>query len=299
VPAPRAALSALGLTLVLWASAFVAIRHLGESFSPVAISVIRQTVAALALGSVVAIRGFTWPGRRDWPALITIGVLWFAIYHVALNEAERRVDAGTASMLLQVSPILLTILAAIFLKEPTSQALFVGLLIAFVGVSLIAYATSETGGGDVIGVLLCLVSAAAYSFSVILQKPMLVRVNALNLTFIASVIGAVVVLPFAAAVPGEIADGSVADLGWLVYLGLFPTALAFTTWAFALSHLPANLMGVSTYLVPPITVAIAWVLLGETPPGLAYLGGALCLIGVWLARRPRRPAPADPSRIAA
>jgi drug/metabolite transporter (DMT)-like permease len=286
VPIPRTALSALGVTLLLWASAFVAIRHLGESFSPVAISLIRQTVAALALGAVVSVRGFTWPQRRDWPTLITIGVLWFAVYHVALNEAERRVDAGTASMLLQVSPILLTILAAIFLKEPTSRALFVGLLIAFAGVSLIAYATSDTGGGDVIGVLLCLVSAAAYSVSVILQKPLLVRVNALNATFVASVIGAVVVLPFAAGVPGEIAEGSAADLGWLIYLGLFPTALAFTTWAFALSHLPANMMGVSTYLVPPITVAIAWVLLSETPPALAYVGGALCLVGVWLARRP-------------
>lgn len=286
MPAPRAALGALAVTLILWASAFVAIRHLGESFSPVAISLIRQTVAALALGAVVAVRGFTWPERRDWPALVTIGVLWFAVYHVALNEAERRVDAGTASMLLQVSPILLTILAAIFLKEPTSRALFAGLLIAFVGVSLIAYATSDTGSGDVIGVLLCLVSAAAYSVSVVIQKPMLARVNALNLTFIASVIGAFVVAPFAAGVPGEITDGSTADLGWLIYLGLFPTALAFTTWAFALSHLPANLMGVSTYLVPPITVAIAWVLLGETPPGLAYIGGALCLVGVWLARRP-------------
>ncbi len=47
-------------------------------------------------------------------------------------------------------------------------------------------------------------------------------------------------------------------------------------------------MGVSTYLVPPITVVIAWVTLAETPPPLVYVGGALCLAGVWLARRPTR-----------
>jgi drug/metabolite transporter (DMT)-like permease len=71
---------------------------------------------------------------------------------------------------------------------------------------------------------------------------------------------------------------------------VFPTAIAFTTYAYALTHMSASSLGVTTYLVPPITVLMAWLLLDETPPPLAYVGGALCLVGVALARRrPRAP----------
>lgn len=282
----RPALTALTTTLVLWASAFVAIRHLGVTLSPVTISLGRQVVAAVALGAVAFSRGFRMPSRRDWPSLIAVGVLWFAVYHVALNAAERRIDAGTAALLMQLSPILIAILAAARLGERVGRYFAVGLVVALTGVALISYASQEASNHDVWGVLLVLVSAASYSVSVILQKPLLRRVSALDATFVSTVVGAVVVLPFAAATPGELAAASLPDLGWLIYLGLLPTALAFTTWAYALSNLPAHLMGISTYLVPPITVVIAWVALSETPPALVYAGGALCLIGVWLARRP-------------
>lgn len=296
---PTRAYAAVAVTLVLWASAFVAIRHLGEDFHPGALSLGRQAVAAVVLAFVVFARGWTPPQRRDWPVLILIGVLWYAVYHVALNEAERRIDAGTASMLLQVSPIILTVLAIAFLGERATSGLVIGLLVAFAGVSVIGYATSDGGGGDVIGVALCLVSCFAYSISVVLQKPLLARIPALELTFVAAAVGAAVTLPFAPQLIDDAKAAPVASVWWLVYLGVFPTAIAFTTYVYALGHLSASTMGLSTYLVPPITLGIAWAFLGETPPALAYVGGVLCLAGVWWARRPTRspsapqPGPAE------
>ncbi|HSV41672.1 MAG TPA: DMT family transporter, partial [Nocardioidaceae bacterium] len=274
----RRAYAAIGITLVLWASAFVAIRHLGEDFSPGALSLGRQLVAAIALAFVVFARGMTAaPRRSDWPSLLAIGVLWFAVYHVALNEAEQRVDAGTASMLLQVSPILLTVLAIAFLGERATSGLVIGLLVSFAGVTLIGFSTSDGSNGDLVGVLLCLVSCLAYAVSVVLQKPLLRRLPALELTWIATVVGTLVTLPFLPQLVDEAQQAPVSSVYWLIYLGLFPTALAFTTYAFALTHLSASTLGLSTYLVPPITVLIAWVALGETPPPLAYVGGVLCL----------------------
>ena len=79
---------------------------------------------------------------------------------------------------------------------------------------------------------------------------------------------------------------------WVVYLGAFPTAIGFTTYAFALSRMSASQLGVTTYLVPVVTIALAWVLLAEAPAPLAYAGGALTLLGVALARRRPRAAPA-------
>ena len=73
---------------------------------------------------------------------------------------------------------------------------------------------------------------------------------------------------------------------------MFPTAIAFTTYAFALQHMSASNLGVTTYLVPPITIVMGLVFLDEVPPTMAYVGGALALVGVAVARRkPRRTQP--------
>ncbi len=74
-------------------------------------------------------------------------------------------------------------------------------------------------------------------------------------------------------------------MGWVVYLSVFPTAVAFTTWAYALSRTTAGRMGATTYLVPPLAVLMGWMVLGEVPPALALIGGALCLVGVAVTRR--------------
>ena len=286
-------LVAVAVTLVLWSSAFVAIRHLGGTFSPGALSLGRLLVGSLALGVVLLMRGWSPPRPRDWPSLVAIGVLWFGLYNVALNAGERRVDAGTAAMLIQLSPVLVAVLAAVFLKERATPALGVGLLVAFAGVALIATATSGHGDRDPVGVLLCLVSAAAYAVSLILQKPLVARISAVEVTWIACTVGAVACLPFAGSLLRDTAAASRSDIAWVVYLGAFPTAIAFSTYAFALTHMSAGNLSVTTYLVPPITVLLSWVFLAEAPPAMAYVGGALCLIGVGLARRrPRARAAA-------
>ena len=281
-------LVAVAVTLVLWASAFVAIRHLGHTFSPGALSLGRLLVGSVALGLVLLVspgRRPRLPAGRDWPGLVAIGLLWFGLYNVALNAGERRVDAGTAAMLIQLSPVLVAVLAAVFLRERATPALFVGLVVAFAGVVVIALSTSPGGHRDTLGVLLCLVSAAAYAVALVLQKPLVGRLSALQVTWAACTVGAVACLPFAGQLVHDAAAASTADLLWVAYLGLFPTAIAFTTYAYALTHMSASSLGVTTYLVPPITVVMAWLLLDETPPALAYVGGALALAGVSLARR--------------
>ena len=290
--APVLPLTAVAVTLVLWSSAFVAIRHLGGSFSPGSLSLGRLLVGSVALGVVLALRGGVRPTRADWPGLVVIGLLWFGVYNLALNAGERRVDAGTAAMLIQISPVLVAVLAAIFLKERATVALGVGLLVAFAGVMLISVSTAEHGDRDPVGVVLCLVSAAAYAVSLILQKPLVSRLPAVEVTWIACTIGAVACLPFSGSLVHDVAAASASDVAWVVYLGVFPTAIAFSTYAFALSSMTAGSLSVTTYLVPPITVLLSWLLLSEVPPAVAYAGGVLCLVGVAVARRRPRSPPA-------
>ena len=113
---------------------------------------------------------------------------------------------------------------------------------------------------------------------------------AVHVTWLACTVGAVACLPFAGQLAGEVADAPASSIWWLVYLGIFPTAIAFTTYAYALKHMSAGNLGVTTYLVPPITIVLGLVFLSEAPPTMAYAGGALALVGVALARRkPRNP----------
>ncbi len=284
------------MTVVLWASAFVAIRHVGPEISPGPLTLGRLLVGSLVLGTVVLVRGPSWPASRDWRLLLVCGLLWFGVYNIALNAAEQRVDAGTTAMLVNVGPLILAILAGVLLGEGFPRRLVVGSLIAFAGVVVIGAATSGRSAGTA-GVLLCLVAAVGYAVGVVAQKPLLGRLPALEVTWLACSVGVVACLPFAPQLLSEASDARVSTLGWIVYLGAFPTAIAFTTWAFALSRTTAGRMGATTYLVPPITILLAWFLLDESPVPLAFAGGALCLLGVAVARgtrarRDRTGAPA-------
>jgi drug/metabolite transporter (DMT)-like permease len=273
------------VTVAAWASAFIGIRAAGEDISPGALSLGRLLIGSLALGAIVAVRREPLPARRDLPAIAICGLLWFGIYNVALNEAERRIDAGTAAMLVNVGPILIALLAGTLLHEGFPRSLLAGSAVAFAGALLIGLATSDGGLAAGGGAALCLVAALGYAGGVVSQKPVLARVSALQVTFLACAVGAMACLPFTPTMVDEVGSADGAAVRWMVYLGLVPTALAFTTWAYALSHTTAGRMGATTYLVPPLAILMGWLILSETPPALALTGGALCLGGVVLARR--------------
>ena len=283
----RLAIAAALITVTLWASAFVAIRDAGETISPGPLSLGRLLVAALALALIVGARRDPLPPRSDLPRLIFCGLLWFGAYNVILNAAEQRVDAGTAAMLVNVGPVLIALLAGFFLREGFPRALIAGCAIAFAGAVIIGLATSERGVDAGWGALLCLAAAAAYAGGVVAQKPLLEHTSALQITFLACLIGAVACLPFAPQMVTELSDAPDSAVLWTVYLGVFPTAIGFTTWAYALKRTSAGKMGATTYLVPPLTILMGWALLSETPPAIALLGGALCLAGVAVTRRAR------------
>ncbi|MFG1624117.1 DMT family transporter [Kribbella sp. NPDC049227] len=283
------AAGAAAVTVVLWASAFVAIRHVGQEISAGALSLGRLLVGSVLLGVFVFTRPRRWPAKGDWKLLLVCGLLWFGLYNLALNEAERRLDAGTTAMLVNIGPLLVALLAGVLLHEGFPRQLVIGSVAAFGGVVLIGL-SSSSGSAETRGVLLCLVAAAAYAIAVVSQKPLLSRLPALEVTWLSCVIGAIACLPFAPTLVRETADARPSTIWWIVFLGAFPTAIAFTTWAYALARTTAGRMGATTYLVPPLTIFLGWLLLDESPAPLAYLGGVLCLIGVAISRYRRRVA---------
>ena len=289
VPAAHVALLAALTTVVLWASAFVGIRAASVDIGAGPLALGRLVVGSLALGIVVSSRGLVRPSRRDGALIVASGLLWFAVYNVALNEAERNVDAGTASMLTNIGPILIAVFAGLFLGEGFPPRLLAGMCVAFLGAIVIAIASASApvpGGDATLGIALCLAAAVAYAGGVTLQKPALRAVPAAQVTWMACVTGAIACLPFLPRLVSDVTAAQPVSVAWMVYLGLFPTAIGFTTWAFALGRTTAGRLGSMTYLIPPIVIVMSMLLLGEVPPPLAIAGGVLCIAGVVVARSP-------------
>ena len=280
-----AALAAGLVTVTLWGSAFVGIRAAGATLSPGSIALGRLLVSSAILTAVALARRERLPERRDMVSIAVFGVLWLGVYSVTLNAAERLVDAGTAALLVNTGPIIVALLAGIFLREGFPPGLFAGLAVAFAGCVVIGFATSQAGSQSVIGIALCIVAAVAYSVAIVVQKPVLGRVPSFQVTWLGCAAATIVCLPFAPTLASEAARAGATAVGWTIYLGIFPTAVGFATWSFALGRTSAGRMASITYLAPVVAIVLSWALLREVPPWLSLVGGALCLAGVYLARR--------------
>ncbi|MET9327291.1 EamA family transporter [Tsukamurella sp. NPDC003166] len=301
-------LPALALVAVMfaWASAFVVIRAIGPHVSPIAMAEGRLLVGATALGVVWAMKAlyngeFRLPRGRTLALTVGYGALWFALYTVLVNAAERHLDAGTTALLVNIAPIIVAVLAGSFLHEGFPPLLVVGISISFAGAAVIAF----TGDGrrDGAGVALAAAAALLYGISVVAQKLVLRTVDPLTATALGAGVGALVLLPWAPRLFRELAAAPTSSTVGVLYLGIVPTALAFLLWAYALAHTPAGVTASSSYAVPGLSILLSWTFLAETPTAWGLFGGALCLAGVAISRitpRRRRTAPpATPARPAA
>jgi drug/metabolite transporter (DMT)-like permease len=278
------ALAAAAVTVVLWASAFVSIRSSAEHFGPGALALGRLLVGALVLGALLLARREGLPPHEAWPGIAGSGILWFGAYMVALNWGEHEVDAGTASMVVNVGPILIALLSGWLLKEGFPPRLLAGMAVSFAGAVVVGLSLSGGGASSLPGVALCLVAAVTYAVGVVLQKPALKHASPLQVTTFGCLAGAAACLPFAGQLVTQAAAAPLTATLQIIYLGVFPTALAFSTWAYALSRTTAGKMGATTYAVPVLAVAMSWAFLDAVPGWLTLLGGLLCLAGVAVSR---------------
>ena len=183
------------------------------------------------------------------------------------------------------------LLSGLLLGEGFPRRLVIGCAIALAGTGTIGVATSTHGLQAGLGPMLCITGAAAYAGGVTAEKPLLARSSALTITWLACTIGAIVCLPFAPQLFHELTRADRATVAWAIFLGLFPTAMGFSFWAYALARTSAGRLGATTYLVPPMAIVMGWLFLREGPPWLALAGGVLCLAGVAVSRGARRPDP--------
>jgi drug/metabolite transporter (DMT)-like permease len=269
---------ALTTTILLWGAGFAAIRTALTSFQPVELAAMRYLIASAALAAYgLAVRP-RLPRPGDLLKLAVGGILGIAVYSICLNLGERSINSGTASFLMNTTPIFTAGFGLLFLGERPRVWGWIGMAISVAGIGLLAFSGSTVRLN--VGALYVLLAALSTSILFILQRPMMARYGPITVTSWVIWTGTVPLLPFMHSGLTAVTHASRGSLAALFFLGVGPAALAYVTWAYSMSRLPAAQAASFLYLVPPVATLVGFVWLGEIPTPVALIGGTLALGGV-------------------
>lgn len=272
---------AIAVALLLWAAAFAGIRAGLESYDPGQVALLRFGTASAALAAYALLTRMRPPDRRDLAVIFLAGFLGITVYHVSLNYGEQTVQAGAAALLISTSPVFTAMFSTRFLGERLTSWGWIGITIAFAGAVVIAFAQ---GGGMSFNAnaLLILIAAVSTSLYFIVSKPPLRRYSALEFTTYAIWAGTIPMLVFLPGLVEQFPDALPSSTAAVVFMGLFPGAISYVLWSYALSKMPASVLSTFLYFQPVNAAIIAWIWLGEIPTALTVAGGAVSLLGVAL-----------------
>ena len=287
---PAAAFLALLGVALLWGSAFPLIKVGLEGLSVPHLTVTRHLVASAAfVPLLLVLRARTRPAVRDVPRFLLLGFVGMFVYHTALNAGELRVSAGATSLIIAAAPVITAVLAHRFLNDRLSAVGWAGSLLGFSGVTLIVLGD---GSGVRIDPFAGFVLLAAFATSVyfVLQQGMFARYKAVEVTAFVTWGGTVPMVAFLPGLPAAWVEAPLGPLAAAVYIGLFPSAVAYTLFAVAQVRAPVTQVTTMLYAIPIVSLALSWWWLGEVPSVLTVVGGAVVIAGIVVVRRSRRSA---------
>ena len=267
---------AVAVTLIFWASAFAGIKVGLREYSPGHLVLLRFLTASAVLFIYAVLTKMPLPEKKDIIKILVLGFIGITIYHIALTYGELRVTAGSAGLIIASAPIFTAILAIFFLKEHMKIWGWLGVFLSF----LVYLVVMEKGEDVSLTPAFYSMSAISTSIFFVFQKPLLKKYSPLAFTSYAIWSGTLFQLVFLPGLFQSIREASLESTIAIVYMGIFPAALAYVTWAYVLSHISASVAGSYMYISPVLVILIAWVWVNEIPTVLSMVGGFLALMGV-------------------
>jgi len=268
------------ITILLWGSAFPAIRYTLRAYSPEALMLFRFLLASATLIIIGVIKGIRLPKKKDLPLFALGGFVGVFLYMLFSKNGAVHLEAGLGSFIVSSSPVFVLVLSTIFLREKVRWVCWVGIIVSFCGLVVIMFSRAMGFALD-LGVLLFLLAALTTSWHSIIQRKITRSYTAIEATTYTMIFATLFMFIYFPALIREL-PGSGLRVNLLVaYLGVFPAAIAYLSWGWAISKAEKTAyVTVFMYLTPVVASVIAYFWLGETFTLLALLGGVVIIAGM-------------------
>ncbi len=253
-----------------------------RSFTPSVLSFARTLAASIGFLIYAIVTKMKLPSKRDIPELILSALVTFTIYNIAISSAQQTLPAGLVSVFSKSVPMVVTVLALIFLKEKIPALSWVGMIVAFGGVLWIVsgngFGTFNPGMGYVWAITMVL----AASFSTIVQKRLLTRLDPGQIMAFSTWISLLTLCGNIPQFMKELPSASFESILAVTVLGLTSGVVAFILWGIVLNRIPAGEAETFLYTSSPGAIIVAWIVLGEKPGINVWIGLIIIFFGMYL-----------------
>jgi len=283
----------IGLFCLLWSFAFVAGKIGVTDCPPLILLTARFSLAGILILGTSAMRGDAWAlSWRDACVFATLGIANNALYLGLGYTGLQTVSAGLGGLIVSANPVFTAMLAALFLGEQLTSRKIMGLLLGIAGVSLIVWHRISVGTDSLHGILFTLASLASIVAGTILFKLLAPKGSLWTGNGIQNLAAGVVLLPFA------LNYSSAADVvpsarlfGAFAFLVLGGSILAYRLWFHLLRVCGATAASAYHFLMPPLGILFAWMVLGEHIEVRDLIGIVPVALGIYLVTRPSSARP--------
>jgi len=272
----------LALTVFLWSSAFVGIRIGLTGYSPGSLALFRFLVASVCMMLVYHRHSYQKIPLFARLQLILLGMVGISVYHIALNYGELTVSAGVASFIIGLMPVITLLISILFLKERPNLTIYVGLIISLIGLMVMVIA-ENTHSSITQGTLFIFIAACSGSIFAVALKSFLRLYNPVAVTSWTLWGGMFLLLIFSRSLGREILTAPIPATLAVIYMGIFPAAVAYIAWSYVLRAIPASKASISLYAIPVVSTILGYLILQEIPTFPTLIGGLVALIGALIA----------------
>jgi drug/metabolite transporter (DMT)-like permease len=280
----RSALLAAVAVSVIWGLSFLSTKVAIASLPPMTIAALRFAVAVAVLLPIAFARREALRIRlRDLPLMAASGLLGVTLYFLCENNGIALLTASESSLVIATIPVLTMLVDRLALKTALGARSYIGALLSFAGVALIVAPALGESSSSLKGFLYMGGAALCWVAYALITKPLSASYSGLNITFWQSLLGLLGCLPFAFAERPSFGSVDLAVALNVLYLGLLCSAAGYLLYIAAMDKLGAGTTSVFLNLVPVVSVAAAYVLLGESRARKPLAGGAIAVAGVYLA----------------
>lgn len=284
------------LFVFLWSSAYIAIDYCSAYVEPLTFVVVRAAITATILGLIILVARIEWPKRSvDILNSIVVGILIHGVYAGGLFASiYHGVDLVLCALILSLQPLLTVLFSSVFLAENLSRKKLFGILVGFLGVTLVVLEGNAGASqhvehfgsrpnfisSGILPISLCFLALLGISSATIVQKKYCSDTNPIAGTCIQYTAAGLVLLPIAILTESMQIDWNLSFVLGLSWLVVFVSIGAMTLLMFLIKHGEAGSVASLLYLVTPFVSIEAWILFGDEVSATAVVGMALCMVGV-------------------